>query len=284
LTVQASQAVPSAPWAAFDQVAARYDATFGPDANALMAYMRGRSLEALLAAFRPGSLLLEIGCGTGDEAIALAREGRSILAIDPSAGMLAEARRKIAEQGLETRIATRLLAADDLSPLREERGLAAADGAYAAFGPLNCLADPASVARQLHDLLRPGARLVCSAMNRFCLWETLWYGVHADPGHAFRRWRRAVHHVEVVPGSGRAAIVRYLTPGSLAAALAPWFQVERAEALPLLLPPPFLDPLYRRHPRLFAPLARAEHAVAGLPLVRAGGDHVLLVARRSAAV
>jgi SAM-dependent methyltransferase len=245
--------------------------------------MRARSLETLRAAFPPGSLLLEIGCGTGDEAIALAQEERRIVAIDPSAGMLAEARRKIAERGLEARIETRQLAADDLSPLRAERGPAVFDGAYASFGPFNCLPDPAAVARQLHELLRPGSRLVCSGMNRFCLWETLWYLLHADPDRALRRWRRAVQQLEVVPGAGRAAPVRYFTPRSLASVLRPWFAVERAEALPLLLPPPFLDPLYRRHRRLFGLLVRADRALAGLPLLRAGGDHVLVVARRSPA-
>ena len=58
---------------AFDTIASGYDDTFGPKANQVMGWMRDENLSLLQATFVPGFHLLEIGCGTGDEAIALAR-------------------------------------------------------------------------------------------------------------------------------------------------------------------------------------------------------------------
>jgi ubiquinone/menaquinone biosynthesis C-methylase UbiE len=49
---------------------------------------------------RPGDRVLEIGCGTGTLALMMARRGASVVGIDASPRMLAEARRKVDEAGL----------------------------------------------------------------------------------------------------------------------------------------------------------------------------------------
>ena len=48
--------------------------------------------------FQPLDRLLEIGCGTGDEALELAKRGCEVVAIDPSEEMLNLARRKADRQ------------------------------------------------------------------------------------------------------------------------------------------------------------------------------------------
>ena len=71
---------------AFDPVAADYDRREA--VNPVMQMMRSRSLAALAANFPPGSRLLDVGCGTGIEAIWLTERGRSIVAVDSSPQML----------------------------------------------------------------------------------------------------------------------------------------------------------------------------------------------------
>ena len=48
---------------------------------------------------------------------------------------------------------------------------AAFDAAFSNFGPLNCVEDLPAVARQLHEVLRPGGVLVASVIGRVCPWE-----------------------------------------------------------------------------------------------------------------
>src|SRR5215510_12625000 len=53
------------------------------------------------AAARQGGTVLELGCGTGHKLIPIAADGRPCTGLELSASMLAEARRKGAERGLE---------------------------------------------------------------------------------------------------------------------------------------------------------------------------------------
>jgi SAM-dependent methyltransferase len=51
---------------------------------------------ALLAGLRPGSRVLELGCGTGQATVSLARRGYEVVAIDLGAGLAELAQRKLA--------------------------------------------------------------------------------------------------------------------------------------------------------------------------------------------
>ncbi|MEJ2735769.1 MAG: methyltransferase domain-containing protein [Anaerolineae bacterium] len=77
---------------AFDQAAGTYDELY--QRNSIMAWMRAESLETLQTRFAPGSHLLEIGCGTGEEALALSRLGYQVLATDVSPKMIETAHAK----------------------------------------------------------------------------------------------------------------------------------------------------------------------------------------------
>jgi ubiquinone/menaquinone biosynthesis C-methylase UbiE len=65
---------------AFDSVAADYDGPRGN--NALIQDMRAEMWRWLDASFAPGSRLIDIGCGTGLDAIRMARIGHLVTATD----------------------------------------------------------------------------------------------------------------------------------------------------------------------------------------------------------
>src|SRR5689334_14019983 len=87
-----TQAVP------FDSMAADYDRAFSE--SAIGRHMRAAVWRRLDAAFRPGDRVLELNCGTGEDAIYLGRRGVRVLATDISAGMLDVTRAKVARAGL----------------------------------------------------------------------------------------------------------------------------------------------------------------------------------------
>src|SRR5690242_13510086 len=82
----------------FDIAALTYDRE--SMTNPMMRWLRARSLSVLNRNFGPGDRVLEIGCGTGDEAIALALRGVQVLATDASAGMVETTNRKARWVGL----------------------------------------------------------------------------------------------------------------------------------------------------------------------------------------
>src|SRR5262245_24505996 len=89
----------SARAAACDAIASHYDDLYSAAANPLMARMRHRVFRAVDRHFPSPATLLEIGCGTGEDAVMLARRGHRVIACDPAPAMIEMARAKVAAAG-----------------------------------------------------------------------------------------------------------------------------------------------------------------------------------------
>jgi ubiquinone/menaquinone biosynthesis C-methylase UbiE len=151
---------------AYDAIAADYDAQVAGDA-----WMR-RVLHAyFLRVFSPGDRVLDVGCGTGIDALLLAQHGMRVVALDFSPAMIAELRARLSTAGLADRVEARVLAVQDLATLTDDRF----DGLIAAFAGLSTLPDLTQFARDAARLVRPGGHLVLHLLNRFSLWEWLGY-------------------------------------------------------------------------------------------------------------
>lgn len=264
---------------AFDAVASSYDAVYGPQGNAMMTWMRRESLALLKATFPPGSYLLEIGCGTGEEAVALARCGRRVLATDISPKMAALTQAKARTGGVGDQVVAISTAAADVVALQPPVPF---DGAYASFGALNCEPHLGRLGLALAQLVRPGGAFVCSVMGRYCPFEIAWFLLHRRPGVAFRRLSRGWQPAPVASPENVEITVatRYLTVHDIGQAFSPAFCVEQTLSLPLLLPPPYLDAVFRKYRGLFRYLGHLERALRGRWPWRLWGDHVALVLRK----
>src|SRR5215216_38428 len=71
---------------AFSRYAPFYDSD--EQKNKVARWTRFENLKYLHSTFGPNELLLEIGCGTGTEAINLAKTGRRVVATDVAQGMI----------------------------------------------------------------------------------------------------------------------------------------------------------------------------------------------------
>jgi SAM-dependent methyltransferase len=160
---------------AYDAIAASYDRQVEGDA-----WMRQVLHAHYAGVFRPGDRVLDVGCGTGLDALALARLGVRVLGVDGSAAMIDRLRAKLGPSGLDDLIETRVLNIEDLGAL-ETTGF---DGLISAFASLSSLADLARFADDAARLVRPGGRLVLHLLNRFSFWE--WLGCLAR-----RDWKAA---------------------------------------------------------------------------------------------
>lgn len=263
---------------AFDAVAPHYDSVYGLGSNTMMSWMRGQSLNLLEATFPPGSRLLEIGCGTGEEAVALAQARRHVLATDISPRMAALTAERSRDAGLADRVTALCLPAGGVAALRITEHF---DGAYASFGGLNCEPQLGPLCGALSRLLKPGGAFVCSVMARWCPFEIAWFCLHGQPSTAFRRLHRGWQPAPVAGAKGADVTVatRYLALSDVKRAFRDGFQIEMTMALPLLLPPPYLDELYRKRRSLFDKLEPWERRLRTRWPFRRWGDHIALVLR-----
>ncbi|MGH8146798.1 MAG: class I SAM-dependent methyltransferase [Rhodanobacteraceae bacterium] len=255
---------------AFDSVAADYDGPRGN--NELIQRMRRAVWDAALKAFPFDSRLLDLGCGTGIDALEFARNGYHVVATDWSPAMVARTGARVADGGETGRVKTLHLGVHQLDQLDGEF-----DGVYSNFGPLNCAPDLNRVAAECARLVRPGGRLVFSVIGRICPWEIMHYTLR---GRFARARVRAARGSTPVGMNGHTIWTRYYLPREFHRAFAADFSLLRCRALGLFMPPPYLVDFQRRHPRACEFLARLDDRLGSLPLLRNLGDHFLIVMQR----
>ena len=244
---------------AFDELAAAYDREFTDTVTGSL--MRRAVWRRMDARFRPGQRILELNCGTGEDAIHLAQSGVSVLATDRSPEMVKAAAAKLSRRGLAGVVDVETLAWEELDRLPE----AAFDGALSNFGGLNCVQDLGGAAAALARRLRPGAPVILCVMGPWCVWEWLWFGLRGKPHQAFRRLRSGAEW--------RGIRLQYPSAGVLQRRWKPWFAPLRVSALGLLAPPPFAEGWASRHQRAVNLLDRWERRIESLPLAPRFADH-----------
>jgi len=229
----------------FDHLAERYDQLWTH--TAIGRAQREQVWRAIDPLFGPGDRVIDIGCGTGDDAAHLAGRGVSVHAIDPSPAMIAVAQR-------------RGTFCAEIAELEDVSGIF--DGALSNFGALNCLENLEAVACQMARLVRPGGRAALCFIGRFCAWETLHYALRLDFRRAFRR----------LHGRAESSLgtVYYPAIPDIRVAFSPYFACERWTGIGMLVPPSYAR-IPDRFIRILAVLDRY------LFVLRAFADHRLLI-------
>ena len=252
---------------AFDSVAADYDGPRGN--NALIQRMRDEMWRAVTRTFPAGSRLLDLGCGTGLDAVHLAGLGYDVLATDWSPKMVERTRVRARQAGLGHRVNVAVLGIQELERLSGDQF----DGIYSNLGPLNCVTDMDTVARDCASLLRPGGRIVVSVIGRICPWEYAYYTLRGNPARARLRFAQGPVPINLNRHTLWAA---YYGPREFYHAFARQFRLSRYRGLCLFLPPPYLIDYWARWPRLGSLLGWLDDRLGALPLLREAGDHFLM--------
>jgi SAM-dependent methyltransferase len=188
----------------FDQIAPSYAALWSETAQGRR--QRAAVWREIDRLFRPGGTILDLGCGTADDALHLGERGVRVLGIDSSERMVQIAQSRGAE--------ARQLAIENLELLAGPF-----DGALSNFGALNCVADLEGVARNLAHLLLPSAPLAICVMGRFCWRETLRALATLDWGTATRRWTGRARW--------RGTTVYYPSARKIVRVFRPYFEFQR---------------------------------------------------------
>lgn len=238
----------------FDQLAAHYDEVW--TSSPAGRWQREAVWRHVNPLIRRGDRILDLGCGTGEDALYFESLGGQVLALDVSPAMVRVARAK----GVNARVL----------PIEGSHIFAIAfDLVFSNFGALNCIRDLSALHATLTRLVRKDGYLAVCLMGRFCLWESARYVLRGKFKKAARRWRG-----EALTSAGLQ--VFYPSAKQIRHALSPGFDLLADIGIGVSVPP------WRGTPSLLRNTSVALDARIGSSRIgRAIGDHRLFIFRRS---
>jgi SAM-dependent methyltransferase len=247
----------------WDQTAETYDQVF-PETLVGRA-QRGAVWKALEHAFQGGQRVLELNCGTGIDAVHLAERGIRVLACDLSPRMVELAARRSVASGVAKLAEFRAIPNEEIAQLIPEGPF---DGAFSNFSGLNHVEDLPGAARDLGQLVRPGARVLICMVGRIAPWEVMWQLAHGNLRMAGRRLRPKLETPKMK--------AYYPSVRAIARAFQPDFRLRHWQGIGVTVPPSCMEPWARRFPTVLKGMVFADQWLTHCPGVRGLGDSVLL--------
>lgn len=212
--------------------------------------------------------VVEINCGTGEDAHLWKEKGYSITATDISSEMIDRARSKYPD--IDFRVS-------DMCKLHEIN--LHFDILFSDFGGLNCLSE--SALKQLFgdsvNYCNPGGRLVFVIMGKKCRWD-YWYQIWK--GRFRDRNRRNTDKAVMVPVDGIAVPTYYYSPKQIRLWAAEHYQVETLRPIGYFVPPSYLSPFFDKHPHLLRLLEKIDTLISFSWLANRS-DHYLISLRKA---
>ncbi len=262
---------------AFDSAASSYDLDFTDSAvgrlqrNLVQEFLLEKNLVG------PGQSVLEVNCGTGADAIWMAEQGSDVLATDLSGEMVALATQKWEQssKGPGTARFQQL----DLQNVHQVEGTF--DLIFSNFGGLNCVspADLKAFFAKIPQLIPKEGTFVGVIMPQFCFLETLYFFSKFKFREAYRR--KSQGPVAAPLGNGTFQDTWYYRPRWVRESI---FEVDAQDRnmmidirpIGFFLPPSYLDPFFKKRPKLLARLNRWEYGVRRNSWLAARSDHFLI--------
>jgi ubiquinone/menaquinone biosynthesis C-methylase UbiE len=219
----------------------------------IIQYKRQRVREHILKYANQNSFMLELNCGTGEDALFFASKGFKVHATDISSGMLEELKKKIVHMGCEDKISIEPCSFSQLEVLKQQQTF---NYIYSNFGGLNCTGQLEKVLHSFEKLLAPGGMLTLVIISKFCLWESLLL-FKGRFRTAFRRF---------FAGKGKKAHVEgsffkcwYYSSSFVKKQLRDRYEFLSLEGLCTIVPPSYVENFGEKYPRLFRFLIKKEN-------------------------
>lgn len=221
----------------FDILAETYDADFTQSRIGQLQRERVWSvLTPVLQRFNRRLRILEINCGTGEDALALGSMGHQVTATDASATMIKKSKQK-AERSANPG-GVRFIQCS-FSQLPVHFAGQQFDLVFSNFGGLNCICEKEilQLSLGLSTIVAPGGQLFLVVMSRSCLWEMVYYTAKGKFSTAFRRRKKNV----LFEVEGLRMPVAYYSPGRLKKLFHPYFTCQQSRPAGLFIPPAYLE-------------------------------------------
>jgi ubiquinone/menaquinone biosynthesis C-methylase UbiE len=253
---------------AFDSIAEIFEQSFE---NEITRGLRQKAYGAIRDLVPPGSIILDMNCGVGIDALALAQLGYNVTGIDISPKMIEQAKQRASTtvQGLKFYVTS----FEDLSPVEGARY----DLVLSNFAGLNCVSRLDKVAQEIARVLHPGGYFVAVVMPPISLWEIVAGLAELNFRSAFRRLHK---NVQATGFRGGTFPVYYHSPASLTKVFAKAFDVITIQGLFIITPPPHAKKFHKNHPLLSSWMHTIERSLNTAFPFHSVGDHFLAVLQK----
>lgn len=249
----------------FDSIASAYDSIFTN--SAIGQAQRTQVSAEFNRSFSPGCLVLELNCGTGEDALALGRRGVRVRSYDASAAMIDVANLKLQSNALPLNVSFSVLRNEELSLVD-----GSFDGAFSNFAGLNCSHNWSKIAADLERLIKPGGHLLLCIMGRACLWEILYFLLRGEYRNAFRRRSR-----KCIARIGDESLeIHYVSVRQARRAFSSAFTLHGWRGVGVFVPPSYCESLFIKRRNVLNLLQKLDSLLAHMPGLRCWGDHLLL--------
>jgi ubiquinone/menaquinone biosynthesis C-methylase UbiE len=242
--------------------------------NTIVHYKRDRVRSHVLQYVAPGSSILELNSGTGEDAIFFAVQGHQVHATDISIGMQQELKRKVSLNNLEDRISNEICSYTMLDQLKNKGPF---DHIFSNFAGLNCTNELDKVLASFDGLLNPNGTVTLVVLPKFSLWEflLLFKGKFRT---AFRRFspNGSKAHIE-----GLHFKCWYYNPSYIVKRLKNKFDLLSIEGLCTIVPPSYIEGFAEKHPSAYKFLkAKEDKLKAAWPWKYIGDYYVITLKKK----
>lgn len=257
--------------ASFDPLAETYDAEFSQ--SEIGSRMRKIVWEMCGKYIGPAPLnMLEINCGTGEDALYFASAGHTVTATDASAAMIEVANKK-------NQAGNPVFKVVPYQSLQKEYTAASFDIVFSNFGGLNC-ADELTLKNTLtgiHGLLKPGGLFIGVIMGTACIWERIYYLWKRDAKTAFRRQKKSG---AVTRFSDTTFNTYYYSPKDIRKHTTGLFKSIDVKPVGLFVPPTYVEHYFKKHVGSLERLLKLEKSFNKYSALSNFADHYLIVLKK----
>jgi ubiquinone/menaquinone biosynthesis C-methylase UbiE len=256
----------------FDHIATTYDSMFTKTAIGQLQRKRVWSYVEKIIPDLTGFEMLELNCGTGEDAVLFGERGFSIVATDISHEMLNVTYKKAEQYSMQNKISSHYL---DLESFDETLFDKKFDLVFSNFGGLNCV-NPESIQSLIQKLpliLKPGGRFVGVIMPKFCAWESIYFLLKFQ----FRKIFRRLTSKEVITNLHGVALKSwYYNPSQIKKWSGNKFKVISVKPIGFMLPPSYLENFFQFRKRWLLHLNHLEKKFGQRAFLAGMSDHFVI--------
>lgn len=220
--------------------------------------------------------ILEVNCGTGEDACYLSGLNCRVTATDASAGMINQCLRKNQIASGSNFPVFRQASINELDSVIGEKKF---DLIFSNFSGLNCISQEElrETAAKFHIILKPEGRLIFVVFGTKCLWEKLYFLLKGKRKEMNRRNMKKSVYVQL-----RNSLIQiyYYSPDEIRKLFSDFFRIVNMKPVGFFIPPTYLNKFFMHRKILFRMLSLADRLTGSFSILSDRADHYIIELRK----